>query len=192
LGIEVSGKRAFRGPDALAMALAFVCCCWNLPPLLAQQQFHGMVNPDIDVPGEPFSYFSHPTDELSTFLAPVGSELTPEGFVWTGFAELMLFVENPPEQINVRIKMLYKGYVPIFHYRLVKNEVRYSFTVFASDLGGKLTGLPVNFVEVRIKNEAKQNRAAFLSSAYRFRGPVVSRTGFGFSAGVRSHSQGVH
>ena len=44
--------------------------------------------------------------------------------------------------------------------------------MFAADLGGKLQGLPVNFVEVRLENAAGEPRAALLSSAYRFSPPV--------------------
>ena len=44
--------------------------------------------------------------------------------------------------------------------------------MFAADLGGKLQGLPVNFVEVRLENESGEPRAALFSSAYRFSPPV--------------------
>ena len=51
-----------------------------------------MVSPSIDQPGQPFSYFSKPTDEIGVMDAEAASEITPEGYLRTGFGELMFFV----------------------------------------------------------------------------------------------------
>jgi hypothetical protein len=56
-----------------------------LPLSLAAQ----MVSPEIDSQPGPFSYFSKPTDELGVFHAPSGTEVTPEGYLYTGFGELI-------------------------------------------------------------------------------------------------------
>lgn len=138
---------------------------------IAQDVGGGMVDPGIDMPGEPFSYFANPTDVIGALYAPVASEVTPEGYVYTGFGELMFFAGNPPEPVNVRIKTLHQGYLPIVQYHLVRHGVRFRFSLFAADLGGPLAGLPVNFVKVELTNEADQQRAAFFSSAYRFAAP---------------------
>ena len=135
---------------------------------LADWDHGGMLDPSMDTPGEPFSYFWHPTDVIGGLYAPVASEVTPEGYVYTGFGELMFFTGNPPEPVNVRIKTLQQGCLPIVQYHLVRNGVRYRFTLFAADLGGPLAGLPVNFARVELVNESDQARAAFLSSAFRF------------------------
>jgi len=137
----------------------------------AQDVGAGMLDPAMDTPGEPFSYFWHPTDVIGALYAPVASEITPEGYIYTGFGELMFFVGNPVEPVNVRIKTLREGYMPVVEYQLVRHGVRYRFTMFAADLGGPLAGVPVNFAKVELTNEADQQRAAFLSSAYRFMAP---------------------
>ena len=142
------------------------------PTLVLGQITGGMLNPRIDVAGEPFSYFWHPTDVIGTLYAPVATEVTPEGYLYTGFGELMFFVGNPPEPVYQRIKTLWKGYLPIVQYHLRQHDVEYKFTMFAADLGGLLKGLPVNFVQVQLENEAKESRTAFLSSAYRFSPPT--------------------
>jgi hypothetical protein len=149
----------------------------------AQDLSGGMVDPGIDTPGEPFSYFRNPTDVIGALYAPVASEVTPEGYIYTGFGELMFFVGNPPEPVDVRIKTLYDGYLPIVQYHLARHGVRFRFTLFAVDLGGPLAGLPVNFVKVELTNEANRRRAAFLSSAYRFAAPsttLYSRSDYRF------------
>lgn len=135
----------------------------------------GMLDPRIDTPGEPFSYFWHPTDVIGTLYAPVASEVTPEGYVYTGFGELMFFAGNPPEPVDVRIKTLERGFLPIVHYQLARHGVRYRFTLFAADLDGRLAAMPLNFVRVELVNESGEPRAAFLSSAYRFAAPSTTQ-----------------
>jgi len=159
--------------QSVAWVTALLLAC-SLGPAIAQDLGGGMVDPGIDLPGEPFSYFANPTDVLGALYAPVASEVTPEGYVYTGFGELMSFVGNPPEPVDVRIKTLHQGYLPIVEYGLVQHGVRYRFQAFASDLGGPLAGLPVNFVKVELANEAADHRTAFFSSAYRFAPPSTT------------------
>src|SRR5690606_16961386 len=110
----------------------------------------GMVDPEVDPPNQPFSYFQHPTDVLGTLFAPAASQVTPEGYLYTGFGELMFFVGNPPRPVEQRIRTLYKDYLPIVQYQVEHLDLEYSFTMFAADLKGELEGLPVNFVKVEV------------------------------------------
>jgi hypothetical protein len=79
------------------VSLAFLCTV--SPALRLDAQTGGMLDPAIDSPGEPFSYFWHPNDTIGTLFAPVATEITPEGYLYTGFGELMFFVGNPPEPV---------------------------------------------------------------------------------------------
>jgi hypothetical protein len=145
-------------------------------PLLAQDVSNGMVDPSMDSSEEPFCYFEHPTDIIGTWLAPVASEITPEGFIYTGFGELMFFIGNPAEPVCVRNRTLLNGYLPIVEFELSRHMVRYKFTLFAADLGKSMSGLPLNFARVTISNESTEERAAFFSTAYRFAAPNTRMT----------------
>ena len=136
----------------------------------------GMLDPAIDEPGKPFSYFWHPTDVIGALYAPVASEVTPEGYIYTGFGELMFFVGLPLEPLNVRIKTLQEGYLPIVHYQISRHDIDYQLVAFAADLGGGLEGMPVNLVQVHLRNRAREPRAALFSSAWRF-SPLVENLG---------------
>jgi len=140
--------------------------------VLSHGQAGGMLDPAMDPPGEPFSYFWHPNDTIGAPFAPVATEVTPEGYLYTGFGELMFFVGNPIEPVNKRIKTLYKGYLPIVQYQFPYNGVQYHFRMFGADLGAGLEGLPVNFIEVKLTNLTHEQRAAFLTSAFRFMPPI--------------------
>jgi hypothetical protein len=131
----------------------------------------GMLDPSIDEPGKPFSYFLHPTDVIGALYAPVASEVTPEGNLYTGFGEYGFYVGNPPKPVNVRIKTLFRGYLPIVQYDLTSRGIKYLFTMFGADPGGALKGLPVNFIRVLMMNETDEARTAFLGSSYRFSAP---------------------
>ncbi len=144
---------------------------WGGSAPLPGQMLGGMLNPNMDVPGEPFSYFWHPTDVVGALYDPVATEVTPEGYLFTGFGELMFYVGNPPEPVDQRIKTLYKDYLPIVQYHLQREGVTYNFTLFAADLDGGLKGLPVNFVKVQARNDSREERTAFVSSAWRFSAP---------------------
>jgi hypothetical protein len=148
-------------------------------PAAGQDVGGGMLDPAIDPPGEPFCYFANPTDVIGAWLAPVASEITPEGYIYTGFGELMFFIGNPPEPVSVRHRKLRNGYLPIVEYQVIRHGVRYRFTLFASDLGGALAGLPVNFAQVEVVNEAAEQRAAFFSTAYRFAPPSTRMAAIG-------------
>jgi hypothetical protein len=131
----------------------------------------GMHSPSIDPPGEPFSYFWHPTDVLGTLFAPVASEVTPEGYIYTGFGELMFFTGNPPQPVDQRLKTLEHGYLPVVQYQVKREDLTYRFTMMATDLGGPLAGVPVNLIRVEVKNETSAPHVGFFASAFRVQPP---------------------
>ena len=143
---------------------------------LSAQITGGMLNPALDAKNQPFSYFWRPDDVLGALYAPVASEVTPEGYIWTGFGELMFFTGNPLEPVNQRLRTLQRGYLPIIKYDVVRDSVVYHFRLFAADLGGAMQGIPVNFAEVEIRNDSAEPRTAFLSTGFRVAAP---NTGFG-------------
>ncbi len=133
-----------------------------------------MLDPAIDEPGKPFSYFWHPTDVIGALYAPVASEVTPEGYLYTGFGELMFFVGNPPEPVeradqDARIKVI----CPIVQYELRRHgRASTPFTMFAADLGGPLAGCRSTSSRCGWRTRPAEPRAALLSSAYRFSPPA--------------------
>lgn len=134
----------------------------------------GMVDPErMDPPDKPFSYFAHPNDVLGAWGAPVAVEVTPEGYLYTGFGELMVFTGNPPEPVEARIRTRNRGYLPVIEYDLDRDGVRYFFQCFAADLGGDLRGMPVSFLRVTVTNTlTSEPRTPHVSAAWRFSAPA--------------------
>jgi len=132
--------------------------------LIFNLTFHAraqMVNPAIDEEGKPFSYFAFPVDVIGLMDCREGTEVTPEGYLFTGYGELMFFYGSPPQPVNQRIKTLYKGYFPVVQYSFMKEGVQYSLTLFAYTLDGTPESELINFIRVTIKNISQNPRTVY-------------------------------
>lgn len=130
-----------------------------------------MVSPAIDKPGQPFSYYSAPTDEIGMMDAEAATEVTPEGYLRTGFGELMFFSGPELTPTSVRIRTLEDGHLPIIHYSFTRDGLVYRFTMFAATLDGKPEGTLVNFIRVSIKNEGTETTRAIFATGVRYDAP---------------------
>ncbi len=130
-----------------------------------------MVSPSIDRPGQPFSYYSKPTDEIGVMDAEAATEVTPEGYLRTGFGELMFFAGPEIEPTSVRIRTLEDGHLPIIHYQFERDGIVYRFTLFAATLDGNPEGRLVNFIRIAMKNEGKEPNRAILATGVRYDAP---------------------
>jgi len=128
-----------------------------------------MVSPAIDIPGQPFSYPSHPTDQISVMYAPAGTEVTPQGSLYTGYGELIFYLGIDREPISARIRTLEDGYLPVIHFTQQHAGVDYSFTIFAASLGQAQDGAHVaNFVRITTRSSDGRPRNAFITAAWRY------------------------
>lgn len=98
-------RRVLRNGCTL-WALVLLCVLLMVTPARAQIT-GGMLSPSIDTPGQPFSYFWHPTDVIGALYAPVASEVTPEGYIYTGFGGPLQvsreIVKLPPIEAEVQV-----------------------------------------------------------------------------------------
>jgi hypothetical protein len=138
-----------------------------------------MVPPSIDKPGQPFSYFSKPTDEIGMMDAEAATEITPEGYLRTGFGELMFFTGPELEPTSVRVRTLEEGSLPIIHYDFAQQGVIYRFTMFAATVDGKPEGPLVNFIRIEMKNEGPQANRAVFATGMRYDAPGNTGVGHG-------------
>ncbi len=130
-----------------------------------------MVSPSIDKAGQPFSYYSAPTDEIGMMDAEAATEVTPEGYLRTGYGELMFFAGPELKPTSVRLRTLEDGRLPILHYQFTRNGIAYRFTMFAATLDGKPEGRLVNFIRIAMKNEGQETTRAILATGMRYDAP---------------------
>jgi len=166
-----------RSMAATFKRLATALFLAGLMPLSLAAQ---MVSPEIDSQPGPFSYYSKPTDELGVFHAPSGTEVTPEGYLYTGFGELMFFVGPEQTPVSSRVRTLEEGYLPVLSYTVTHMGIEYRFTMFSASLGaGQSQGPVVNFVRVTVKNPSSLSRTAFLTTAIRYQAEQTTETASG-------------
>jgi hypothetical protein len=173
---EISGCDVMKvhRDDVCYYAMKWLAVCLvstTMPTAIVAQ----MVSPAIDSPEEPFSYFSKPTDEIGVMDAPEATEITPEGYLYTGYGELMFFTGPEDTPVNQRIRGLERGYLPIIHYTWRQNGIAYRFSMFAATLDGTPEGTLVDFVRVTMRNESQQPARAIFAAGMRYQGP--SNTG---------------
>ncbi len=133
-----------------------------------------MVSPKIDEGPGPFSYFSQSTDELGVPGAPSGAEITPEGYLYTGFGELMFFTGPGQTPVQARVRTLEAGHLPIFSYTVKHLGIAYRFTLFAASVGA--SAQTVLFARVTATNTSTTRRAAFLTTAVRYQAEQTTET----------------
>ncbi len=138
-----------------------------------------MVNPAIDRPDEPFSYFAKPTDVIGVMDARAGTEITPEGYLYTSSGELMFFTGNPPRPVSVRVRTLAKDYLPIVHYEWAEDKILYRIEAFAATLDGDPESPLVNFVRVTVRNAGAEPVTAWFGAGVRY----TSQTNIGGGMG---------
>lgn len=142
-----------------------ILCVALFAPLALDAQ---MLDPAMDRPGEPFSYFSKPTDVIGVMDARAATLVGPEGYLYTGFGELMFFRGNPPRPIEQRVKTLFHGYLPVVEYAFTENGIRYTFTMFAATLDGNPESPVMNFIRVKIQNRGAARATAWFGAAMRY------------------------
>ncbi len=103
--------------------------------------------------------------------AEAATEVTPEGYLRTGFGELMFFAGPELRPTHVRIRTLEDGHLPIVDYQFARNGVVYRFTLFAATLDGKPEGTLVNFIRIEMKNEGQEPNRAILATGVRYDAP---------------------
>lgn len=140
--------------------------------------FAQMVSPSIDSAsfhGEPFSYFSKPTDELGVKDGTNGTMITPDGYIGTGFGTMMFFYGKHLKPVSHRIRSLKKGYLPIDEYSFTRNGISYRVTAFAATLDGKSGSPLMNFVRVQIDNKSSEPKNAQWAVGVRYANILTQR-----------------
>jgi hypothetical protein len=98
-----------------------------------------------------WSFIVTPTEQLGVPGYPAGTEITPEGYLYTGSAEIVFGFGPRLRAWNVPIRSLADGRFPIISSHASVGHVSYGLTTFAAAVGGQ----PVDFVHVRITNHGR-------------------------------------
>jgi len=84
-----------------------------------------MLDPAIDRAGEPFSYFSKPTDVLGV-MDGRWERLFAGGFSLLPLRRTHVLRGKSSHPIEQRVKTLLRGYLPVIQYSYAEGGIRYS------------------------------------------------------------------
>ncbi len=157
-------SRAYALRRAAGWALGAALCL-----ALAGAAGAQVLNPKMDAPGRPFSYPAYPTTEIGLQGAPQATEITPEGYLYTGYGELMFLLGDPAHPAQQRIRTLDQGYLPIVQYPLEDGAVEYRLTLFTA-ASGPDDAAGVNIIRVRASNDGDHPRTSYFAVALRYTG----------------------
>jgi hypothetical protein len=121
----------------------------------------------------PYSFIARPTDQLGVPGFAAATEITPEGYLYTGSAETIFRFGPRLRPWNVRNRYLAAGRYPIFSSSAKAGRIRYTLTVFAAKAGGG----PVGFVRVRMHNLGRAPARAAWAVGSRYTGGAPIRGG---------------
>jgi len=105
---------------------------------------------------QPFSFLATPTDQLGVPGLFAGSEVTPEGDLYTGFGELVFELGNPLRAYNQPLRSLEDNRYPVIRSTTWESGVAYSVTMLATPVGG----VSVDLVRVAMRNTGPRPQTA--------------------------------
>jgi hypothetical protein len=101
-------------------------------------------------------FLADPTDQLAVPGIAAGAEITPEGNVYTGSAEVRFAYGARLLPWNARTRHMASGYLPVLRSVARDGAVRYAMTMLMDTVGGR----PVVFVHVEATNGSARRAAA--------------------------------
>src|SRR3954454_14425451 len=134
---------------ALTLLLFAVCCA--LPGAVA---------------AAPWSFIVTPTEQIGVPGYPAGTEITPEGSLYTGSAEIVFRYGARQRASNVPLRSLQDGRYPVISSHARSGGVDYGLTVFTAAVAGQ----PVNFVRIRMTNRGHSTASVGWAVGTRYTG----------------------
>ena len=122
---------------------------------------------------EPFSFSRTPTDQLAVPGEAAGTEITPEGYLYTGHTELVFDVGSRLRPYVAPLRTLAGGRYPVVSSQVRSGGVRYRVELFASPVAGR----SVDFVRVELHNGSRRPARARFGAAVRHAGGALTASG---------------
>lgn len=117
-----------------------------------------------------WSYNPKSTTVIGVPFTPAPVQVTYDGSIYTGKAELCFFYGSSNKPTAAYQKTFYKGWIPIVEYDWLEDGIRYDMEMFGSSLPGEDSKNSVQFVRVLIKNVSDQKQQAIFSTGTRSSG----------------------
>ena len=130
-----------------------------------------MVNTDsTDDPDKEWCYGTKSTSVIGVPFMPKSVQVTFDGAIYTGQAELCFFYGDSLRPLMARQKTFYHGWIPIVEYSWNSKGLDYHIEMFGATLKEEGPENSIQFVRVDIFNPGQESRKAVFASASRSSG----------------------
>ena len=120
-----------------------------------------------------YSFLVAPTEQLAVPGLAAATEITPEGYLYTGWTEVVFRAGHSMRPWNQPYRTLEKGHYPIVRQARRIGGLAYSITSLASPVGNR----PVDFVRVRVHNPRRRTARGGFGLGVRWSGGTVKASG---------------
>ncbi len=121
----------------------------------------------------PFSYFKHPNTQLAVPGDEAAAQVTPEGSIWTGYAEFFTVTGESDKPAEWRRRSFHMGWIPIIEADKTINDINYFVEFFTEPADVKSESIPSYYVRLSACNVSDK--------------PVTARIGMGLLYPERDH-----
>lgn len=141
----------------------------NFPEAFTLAAAWPMADPQIDSEA-PFDYFQHPAAVLGMKDNPAATMVTPEGYLYTGFVEMMFLAGPELKPLTCRVKIFADEKFGVIRYGTHVDGVEYTFETIALPATSDSLSPLLNFIRVQIQSRTNGVRQVKLALAPRFKG----------------------
>ena len=120
-----------------------------------------------------YSFLVAPTDQLAVPGLAASTEITPEGYLYTGWTEVVFRAGHSLRPWHQPYRTLERGRYPVIRQARRIGGLDYSITAVASPVANR----PVNFVRVRVRNGTRRTRRGGFGLGVRWSGGAVKASG---------------
>ena len=126
-----------------------------------------MVNPEIDDPEKPWSYSPKPTLVIGIPFTPAPVQVSYDGAIYTGYAELSFFYGEKLAPVLARQRTFMNGWIPIVQNDWKENNILYATEYFGCEVEGIKNRNSIQFAKIKVKNEGSEAKTVTITSASR-------------------------
>jgi hypothetical protein len=131
-----------------------------------------MIDPATDDPHREWCYLAKSTTVIGVPFQPDVTQVTFDGAVFTGSAEMCFFFGKPLRPLLARQKTFLDGWIPVVVYQWQEASIGYDIEIFAAPLEDGDVSNTVNFVRARMRNTGGVRAKGTLAAAMRHSGQV--------------------
>src|SRR5665213_434948 len=129
-----------------------------------------ILDPATDQPGGEWCYLAKSTTVIGVPFQPDVTQVTFDGALFTGSAELCFFYGAGNHPLLARQKTFAEGWIPIVQYAWKDGNMAYDIEYFAASIDGESADDTVNFVQIRMHNTGTNPATGEFAAALRHNG----------------------